>query len=303
MDRVCGRCNSLLGHRVDAALSDNLIIRWRRADLGLVGNSGEAPGQFELLTGKHKLAARPEQYVRVSYDETTRKLDVTAVYHASDVVLPDGTRTRRIEVDARDRDQIPKIIQRERKRHGLPLLSPEQLAAEVERATQNVVSVQNPQVLIETSASFAYVRHAMVKIAYELAFLWLGEAYLDDPTAAELREAICGGNPRSTDALPGTIGDASECGAFNLWSADKVHHIAFANVVPENRSIVIAVRVFDIFAAVVQVTREAHQYLTSGDAESKLRFLAMEPVSGNMSDVPLMQEFMRIATLMTKPAS
>jgi hypothetical protein len=147
------------------------------------------------------------------------------------------------------------------------------------------------------SASFAYVRHAMVKIAYELAFLWLGEAYLDDPTAAELREAICAENPRSTDALPGTIGDASECGAFDLWSADKVHHIAFTKAIPENRSIIVAVRVFDIFAAVIQVTRDAHQYISGHDAASKLRFLAIEPASGNMSDVTLMQEFMRIATL------
>jgi len=42
-DRVCRVCNSTLGTRVDAALSDFLPIRTRRAKLGLVGNAGVSP--------------------------------------------------------------------------------------------------------------------------------------------------------------------------------------------------------------------------------------------------------------------
>ena len=40
-----------------------------------------------------------------------------------------GENKRRITIDARDKDQIAKIIQRERKRQGQPPLSDEELKA------------------------------------------------------------------------------------------------------------------------------------------------------------------------------
>ena len=293
-DRVCEPCNSTLGTRVDAALSDNLLVRLRRSELGLAGHSGKLPPMHEILLGKHKIAADPKRHVQVRFDEATGKMDIRALHHASDIVMPDGTKVRRITVDERDKTEIPKIIQRERKRHGLPPLSAEELAVETQKATENVIAVENPQVHMELSINFAYLRHALIKIAYELAFLWLGESYLDDPSAAELRAAI--GDPAidSTDDIPGYIGTADECGAFKLWSADKLHHLGLANPVDHNNGIAIAVRIFNIYAAVVLVTKDDRKYLTGRDGHSRLRFLAIEPVSGNMADVPLMQEFRRI---------
>lgn len=55
-DRVCQPCNSVLGARVDSALSDNFMVRGYRARLGLSGNSGVVPEQFELLLGTSDLA-------------------------------------------------------------------------------------------------------------------------------------------------------------------------------------------------------------------------------------------------------
>jgi hypothetical protein len=72
----------------------------------------------------------------------------------------------------------------------MPPLSQEQLTAEFLKWTQHITTVENPSVLFELTFSFAYLRHAMIKIAYELAFLWLGESYLDDQSAADLRSAI-----------------------------------------------------------------------------------------------------------------
>lgn len=299
-DRVCKTCNSILGSRVDAALSDSFAVRARRSDLGLAGNSGKAPPQYELLTGKHKLATDQDRYVKVTFNELTQKLNVRALHHVSEVTMPDGSKARRIIVDERDRDQIPKIIQRERKRHGVPPLSEQELAAAVEAATKNVETVTKPQLLISLSANFAYVRHAMAKIAYELAFLWFGEAYLDDPMAADLRVAILSPDIASTNHLMGYIGDATDCRAFNLWSLDKTHHLALAQAAPENQGIYIAVRIFDIHAASICVTKNATKYLVGRDADTKLRFLAIEPKSGNMLDVPLMQELARAASLIVE---
>ena|SRR5665213_912520 len=144
---------------------------------------------------------------------------------------------------------------------------------------------------MELSFDFAYVRHAMIKIAYELAFFWLGEAYLDDPSGAELRSAICEADPASTDRLPACVGDEA-FGAFNWWSDDKTRHLAYTFV--GEGAIAIAVRLFDVHAAVVWVTNDAARYLSVHDAKARLRFLSIDPTSKHMSDVPVEDEWRRI---------
>ena len=94
----------------------------------------------------------------------------------------------------------------------------------------------------------------MIKIAYELAFLWLGDDYLDNSSAAELRNAICADDSSSTDKLPAYVGDAEGFEAFKWWPASETEHLAYAFAGDDG--IAIAVRVFNIHAALVWVTRK-----------------------------------------------
>jgi hypothetical protein len=64
--------------------------------------------------------------------------------------------------------------------------------------------------------------------------------------------------------------------------------------VPRSNIIAIGVRVFDIYAAVVTVTRNAELY-GSTDSDVKLRFLAIDPSSGEIRDTPMMDEISRMA--------
>jgi hypothetical protein len=295
IDRVCSQCNSALGSRVDAALSDFLPIRTRRAKLGLAGHGREPPGQFEILLGDQKLIGPTANRIRTTLNKATGKLDIRQLHHATDVILPDGRKVRQVTIDARDKDQIPKIIQRERKRHGLPPLSEEELAVEAKKFTVN--TVENPLVQVRFNVSFAYLRHAMMKIAYELAFLWLGESYLDDALAIELREAICKEDLASTDKLAGYVGEAEPCAVFKFWTPHEAHHLAFASVVAN--SLVVAVRVFDLYAAAIVVSREPNRYVRSAADSSKLRFLAIDSVSGKTINTTYDAESRRVATAMT----
>jgi len=136
-----------------------------------------------------------------------------------------------------------------------------------------------------------------MKIAYELAFLWLGEAYLDDPLAVELREAICKDDLASTDGLAGYIGEAQPCTAFNFWTPHEAHHLAFASVVAGD--VIISVRIFDLYAAIVVVSREASRYFQGAADSSKLRFLAIDSASGRTVDTTWDDETRRMATLMS----
>jgi hypothetical protein len=168
-----------------------------------------------MLIGDAKLIGQTANRVRTTFNKAAGKLDTRQLYHASDVVMPDGKRARQITLDARDKDQIPKIIQRERERHGLPPLSREELA--IEASNYDTKTVENSLLQVTLDVSFAYLRHAMFKIAYELAFLWLGEPYLDDPLAAELRTAISDPDMASTNSLQGWVGTSPECTVFRSW--------------------------------------------------------------------------------------
>jgi hypothetical protein len=295
-DRVCQECNSTLGSRVDAALSDFFPIRMRRAELGLAGNKRAPPAWYEMFLGEAKLIGPAADRVRITFNEATGKLDTRQHYHAANVVTPDGKKLRQITLDARDKDEIPKIIQRERKRGGLPPLSAEELTVAAATYTTNVV--ENPLVQISVNVSFAFLRHAMIKIAYELAFLWLGESYLSDPLTAGLRDAVCSADVASTDHIAGYIGEAAPCDVFNKrWLPHKGHHMAFATDLP-SKEVVVGVRIFDIYAAAVVVSREASRYLRTGPDRQRLRFLAIDTVSGKTIDTAFDEESRRLAEIM-----
>jgi hypothetical protein len=295
-DRVCSDCNSELGTRVDAALTDFLPVRMRRAKLGLAGNNGAVPSWHEIFVGQADVIGEGAGRVQTIFNRATGKLETRRLYHAENVITPDGKKSRRITLDVRDKNQIPKIIQRERKRHSMPPLSDEELAAASGDFT--TTAVENPIVRRSISVSFAYLRHAMVKIAYEFAFLWLGEAYLTDPIAVELRAAVCDTDLASTDRIEGYIGEADGCTAFKgFWLPHEAHHVAYATIV--NGRIIICLRVFDIYAAAVVVSHDPSRYVGDAADRGKLRFLVIDSVSGESIDSTFDEESRRIAAAMT----
>ncbi|HLG90076.1 MAG TPA: hypothetical protein VKZ79_23115 [Alphaproteobacteria bacterium] len=178
----------------------------------------------------------------------------------------------------------------------MPPLSPEELAIEASKFTVKTVEPLLVQVSIDVS--FAFLRQAMMKIAYELAFLWLGESYLDDPLAVELRDAILKDDIASTDSLAGYVGWAESCSAFNFWTPHKAHHLAFASVVAG--SVIVAARVFDIYAVAIPVSRDVSRYVRTGADAMKLPFLAIDAATGSTIEATFGEEQHRLAREMTK---
>jgi hypothetical protein len=287
-------CNSYLGKRVDVELSNNFIMKGHRAKLRLAGNSGKPPPIYESLVGIGKLASNPEQRVEITFDKITQKPVVRMLPHISDVIMPNGNKARRIVVDQKDTGELAKIIQRERKRHGVAPLSEEALEKEIKRFQDNATIIENPSIIFERSYSVAFIRHAMIKIAYELAFLWLGEDYIDDPSATELRNAIFATDPNSTDKLPAYISNAEGFEAFKMWPQSETEHLAYAFV--NDDGIAIAIRLFNIHAAFVWVTKLQERYISEVGADQKIRFMRINALSGKILNIPLTEEFGRIAS-------
>jgi hypothetical protein len=301
--RVCKPCNDTLGARVDSALCDFLPVRTRRAQLGLAGNSGEVPLLHESLLGVAEIVGPGGGRIQTSLDESTGKLKHRLLPHGVDVTSPDGRKDRQITVGIEDKAQIPLIVQRERNRLGLPPLSEDKLR-ELIAKNLTINTIENPLIKKSIRVNFDYVNHAMAKIAYELAFLWLGEEYLSDPMAAELRAAICDPDPASTDRLAGAFELAEESAAFRSWTRAEAHHLAYAIQglpLPTGREIVIAVRIFDIYAARVVVTRRSDRYIKTAADLDKLRFLAIDAATGAKVDTAFGEEVRRMASARRPP--
>ncbi|MBB3567002.1 hypothetical protein [Rhizobium sp. BK491] len=244
-----------------------------------------------MFEGSATLVGSPEKKVRISLNERTGKLDIEQLYHSTSTVAADGTIARQITIDVRKKSEITKIIQRERKRSGLKPLPPEELAAQAEKCVSE--TVVNPVIQKTFVLKFSFLRHALFKIAYELAFLWLGEAYLDDPTAKQLREAILADDVASTDDIPGFAGEAGECSAFQFWEPHEAQHLAYAS--RAGNSIAIAVRIFDIYAGVVVISKEADRYLRAPNDYEQLRFLTIDANNGNSLTTSFADELLKIS--------
>jgi len=113
---------------------------------------------------------------------------------------------RQIIIDAKDAGQLDTIIQGKRKRAGFEPLSEEELRAQVASIlAAGVQTIEKPELHHEIKIDLAEFRKGLLKIAYELAFIWLGESYLEDPMAAQLRDVILSRSDEQTAGLRGTI--------------------------------------------------------------------------------------------------
>jgi hypothetical protein len=170
--RVCEGCNSKLGTSIDAPLTDHLLVVVRRAELGIAGRGG-VPDAFRQILGDSVLASDPSHRLRATVDPNTGKLDIRTVPSSSPQQLPDGTTAKRLVLDERDIDGLGDIIQKIRRRNNLSPLSPEEIDQLKQNARDNLAVIENPKAILNIRIDTHRFMRGIVKICYELAFLWL----------------------------------------------------------------------------------------------------------------------------------
>ncbi len=293
INRLCKSCNSKLGAKADPAISDNFLVRIRRSELNLAGNSGKSPGKYELIEGVARLASNPNIRVRVSLDRRLNKIDLQVISEPNSTISEDGIVNLSYQIDPRDSSKIPQIIARERKRIGLMPLNEDDLL-EAARNTQLIESnIENPRLIYEISHDFTYVRHGLLKIAYELAFIWLGEEYIYDDLAAHIRNALLSEDSNATSRLPIHFIE-DPCGQpLDLWSDNRNSHFAFSSF--HKDGICIVVRIFDLHAAAIWVSNSTERYLRHFDSNKVEQFIWVDPLTRSHR-VTSLQEEMRIVT-------
>jgi hypothetical protein len=286
IDRVCKPCNDWLGANADARLTDHMSVLMRRHLLQLPNRDGKTIG-FEDIFTIGTLANDPDQRIKLVRD-ADGKVVPKLMYKASRTRLDDGSENIQITVDASEIDALPKIIARMRKRENLPPLSQIELQAQVDAAIAQMGTTHQPVVTYHPALDLVSYRKALYKIVYELAWLWLGDAYLDDPLAIRLRSIIF--ESADDDGLKGSIQLGDEAtGTFLLWKSEPDAHIGLAQ--RAGPSVLVAVRVFDAISAFVVVTEHADHY----PAFAEGMFFQCDPKFGTERRSTIAEEIGRMA--------
>jgi hypothetical protein len=295
IERVCKRCNSILGAKVDAPLSDHPLIALARWRLGVRGKSGRIPDPFRDVLGVGRLASDPDKRVIVTAPSVPgEQVDIRGLHHREEIMQPDGRKYIRVSIDRRDSEQIGLIIQRERRRAGLPPLGPADLELEISNATAGVRTIEHPCVTHSLQIDLTSYRRGILKIAYELGWRWLGEDYLSDPDAISLRDAALRydelADPENGIVSNFAIGPS--IGPFAMWASEPNNHMALAQ--SSAKGIAIFVRIFREFSAVIFLTRNPARYQHFSLEHMRGMFLSMNPVDGTRRELLLSDEINRL---------
>jgi HNH endonuclease len=290
IDRVCKKCNDLLNKLADRDLIQYPTVRALRAHLGIPDKRGNTLDPFADIWGPGTIfGGEPGQRVGVRRDPSTGKPVLRLFPHRTEKVRPDGEPEIEIKIDARDAEMIPLIIQRENKRAGRPALSEAQLERAVSKVRARGLSViEQPVVRHDVNFKFTDPRRGILKIAYELAWRWLGDDYLNDEGAQRLRQVTL--SDRSLDdpespQIPGIISAGEMIRALMLWNHLPNVHLALMQCFKGRVGVL--VRVFNTLSAIIGVSEHADRYRHLTETSYGGNFLKLDLVSYTFTESTL----------------
>lgn len=170
---VCKECNSKLGTKIDACLTNNFISELYRYDFKIKGKSGNLPNPFKqgTLVGEEgrtvvcdeELKPKLRTYVEQDYDNN------------------------KIIVSAENEEEAYRIIRKIMKRRGKNNITDEEISNMIiEKKNQQF----RPQVKFNKELDFNLIGLAIIKIAYEFSYRWLGKEYLNDLQSNKLSSML-----------------------------------------------------------------------------------------------------------------
>ena len=286
INRVCKPCNDFLGAKVDVLLTNHHHFLINRAKFGMTDRAGKAIDTLKEMFSVGTLASDPEKRIRLLPDPATGQLVPRMMYHSTRTKLDDGTEAVQITVDESEIGELEKIIQRERKRAGQEPLPVHEIEALVAAAQQQIGTIEQPEVLYSLKIDTYDYRRCICKIIYELASLWLGDTYLDDPVAKMFRNTILRG---TEEKIAGQILLDGAAPPLYFWKGEPKAHIAMGS--QQGEAFWIAVRIFDAASGVLCVTNTANKYPSLSDG----RFLLIDLTGGSSRSSTLNDEFRRIS--------
>lgn len=190
--RVCRDCNSCLGD-VDRGLIEHHASVERRVALQLEGNRGTVPDPIGEAIRRPIATEIPNVNVRLAREAQGYRVHVERHVEAQIIEQPDG-QTRidiNLIVDADDGDKAEMYLRSALRKAGIR--DEDKLAAICAETLPQLEMRHGPATIgVPVKKNEGGHHLGITKIAYEMAHYWLGDAWLDDPIAVNMRRALGG---------------------------------------------------------------------------------------------------------------
>ncbi|MCK4357528.1 MAG: HNH endonuclease [Candidatus Cloacimonetes bacterium] len=247
--RVCKECNEKRLSKIDASLTNHKLIETRRLMYKIPGKKGIIPNPFE----NGVLESDPEQKVKLSFDNQNR----VKIYNIPKISKPiQNKENKRIDItiDNKDKNNLQDIINKKLNRMG---------ASELYREEEQIIE-KHPNTIHNLTIDNKQYKKAIIKIAYELGFYFLGEKYLKDRVGEFLRLFLMDDLNEWSNCDLGHIDfiDKEDNRLYitlvNLLKIKKYEHLAFIFIVDQKIHIII--RIFDLIDALIIISKEPDLY-------------------------------------------
>ena len=249
---VCTDCNSQYGHGVDSDLVNHELIKLARLAYQIKGKSGKVPNPLENgdVVGKESHKVK----FKIADDGNSESLYIIPKIEKQTIdngLLISG------HIDASDADKLKEIIRSICKRQGM-VVSEEEL----KKIRNPEVIRSRPEIRVQMTFDLIKYKKGILKIAYELAYYWLGEKYIGDPVATKIREVLK--DQRSMSQwegvydLKGKIDFIVERSKIPFWDDKPASHIAF--LIQSHGVLTIYVRIFKAFEGFIEISKKPELY-------------------------------------------
>jgi hypothetical protein len=242
---ICKPCNSLFGSKVDGPFINNWLIDSRRMLLGLAGKSGYVPNPLE----NGVMANDPTQKVKYIIEDGVPKglYTIPSVEHGIDA---NGNPTISIKLDKSDEAKLPEIMETIKAR-----LAKDGKKIDIKTINRKDVRIEKPWVHQQFKIDIWGWQRGIIKIAYELAYRFLGTSYLDDPVARNLRDILVlddiDEDTFKQHPVRGTIELAANKQDFAFLDDPNSLYGALLHI---NGILICVVKIFDVFQGKIVVT-------------------------------------------------
>lgn len=281
--RVCKDCNSHLGSKVDILLTNHLLVQCRREEFSIPGKSGKIPNPIR----RGVLADEPSQSVDYVLDKDGSLSHLYLHQQVSREATDQGTRIH-VSLDSHDKNKLPTLVNKILVRDGLPPLESDQIH---DIATSE--ELHQPTIMSKVAVDTLAYQKSILKIAYELAWHWLGEKYLDDQAGSVLRECFldvdCPSNQLNKKyKIMGDIHIGMTSAISKSFAFDRSHHLAI--MMPSEKGISVYVRVFDVLEGSILVSEDSY-----GLQKSDSKILVINSISKEQRESNLAAEIQRLS--------
>jgi hypothetical protein len=272
VDSVCADCNNRIGSEVDSKLADNLFVKLIRWELGLLGRTektrplmGDLVGSRADEGGAIRVALTPDKA-----EGGLRGRVITK--RCESITVEKGIEWQKSVVDSENLKTFVSMIQASCRHHGQPEPTVEEIThlydylkahSEVDECRVKIaegilfrgkLDRADPNV-VECWGDMTEVNRAIVKIAYELAYEWLGPTYLNDPTALILRRFVLDPSFRPQPEENGVKRMAFKIESLNGREYSHMARICYSDV-----GLVCEVTVFNVIWGYILVTTHPKAY-------------------------------------------